>query len=119
MRQEGPFLTRVLPTPSAGEHMDQFESFETKRFVQRLLGKGDVSGLMDKIQGRRWREGGEGGKATQQEAHIDKESALACASKPCCRVCGYLEGCSKYRHTRQGSSNTPPNYGRYSLPPPL
>lgn len=22
-----------------GEHMDQFESFETKRFVQRLLGK--------------------------------------------------------------------------------
>lgn len=34
----------------AGEHMDQFESFETKRFVQRLLGKGDVSGLMDKIQ---------------------------------------------------------------------
>lgn len=30
--------------------MDQFESFETKRFVQRLLGKGDVSGLMDKIQ---------------------------------------------------------------------
>mmetsp|Transcript_3620 Transcript_3620/g.7845 ORF Transcript_3620/g.7845 Transcript_3620/m.7845 type:complete len:471 (+) Transcript_3620:271-1683(+) len=33
-----------------GEHMDQFESFEVKRFVQRLLGKGDVSGLMDKIQ---------------------------------------------------------------------
>lgn len=30
--------------------MDQFESFETKRFVQRLLGKGDVGGLMDKIQ---------------------------------------------------------------------
>eukprot|EP00882_Tetradesmus_deserticola_P010979 GHRQ01011613.1.p1 GENE.GHRQ01011613.1~~GHRQ01011613.1.p1 ORF type:complete len:316 (+),score=138.04 GHRQ01011613.1:241-1188(+) len=33
-----------------GEHMDQFESFETKRFVSRLLGRGDVSGLMDKIQ---------------------------------------------------------------------
>ncbi|GAX73630.1 hypothetical protein CEUSTIGMA_g1081.t1 [Chlamydomonas eustigma] len=33
-----------------GEHMDQFESFETKRFVQRLLGRGDVSGLMEKIQ---------------------------------------------------------------------
>mmetsp|Transcript_3182 Transcript_3182/g.5456 ORF Transcript_3182/g.5456 Transcript_3182/m.5456 type:complete len:506 (+) Transcript_3182:110-1627(+) len=32
-----------------GEHMDQFENFETKRFVQRLLGKGDVTGLMDKI----------------------------------------------------------------------
>jgi signal recognition particle subunit SRP54 len=30
--------------------MDQFESFETKRFVSRLLGKGDVSGLMEKIQ---------------------------------------------------------------------
>ncbi|KAG1678183.1 hypothetical protein FOA52_016120 [Chlamydomonas sp. UWO 241] len=33
-----------------GEHMDQFESFEAKRFVKRLLGKGDVSGLMDRIQ---------------------------------------------------------------------
>lgn len=33
-----------------GEHMDQFESFETKRFVSRLLGRGDVTGLMDKIQ---------------------------------------------------------------------
>jgi signal recognition particle subunit SRP54 len=30
--------------------MDQFEVFETNRFVGRLLGKGDVSGLMDKIQ---------------------------------------------------------------------
>ncbi len=33
-----------------GEHMDQFESFETKRFVGRLLGRGDVGTLMDKIQ---------------------------------------------------------------------
>eukprot|EP00983_Pelagomonas_calceolata_P082357 1155903-Pelagomonas_calceolata.AAC.1 len=32
------------------EFMDQLESFETKRFVQRLLGKGDVNGLMGKIQ---------------------------------------------------------------------
>lgn len=32
--------------------MDQFEAFETKRFVGRLLGRGDVSGLMDKIQVR-------------------------------------------------------------------
>ena len=32
-----------------GEHIDQFEHFDSKRFVQRLLGKGDVSGLMDKI----------------------------------------------------------------------
>jgi hypothetical protein len=36
----------------AGEHMDQFEQFETKRFVGRLLGRGDVTGLMDKIQVR-------------------------------------------------------------------
>jgi hypothetical protein len=39
-------LLLLLP----GEHMDQFEMFETKRFVSRLLGRGDVSGLMDKIQ---------------------------------------------------------------------
>jgi signal recognition particle GTPase len=32
--------------------MDQFEAFETRRFVGRLLGRGDVSGLMDKIQVR-------------------------------------------------------------------
>ncbi len=30
--------------------MDQFEHFETKRFVQRLLGKGDMTGLMEKVQ---------------------------------------------------------------------
>ncbi|KAG2436546.1 hypothetical protein HYH02_011483 [Chlamydomonas schloesseri] len=52
----GGALSAVAATKSpiiflgTGEHMDQFESFETKRFVQRLLGKGDVSGLMDKIQ---------------------------------------------------------------------
>lgn len=34
----------------AGEHMDQFESFETKRFVSRLLGKGDLGTLIDRIQ---------------------------------------------------------------------
>jgi hypothetical protein len=38
------------PSPNPGEHMDQFEAFETRRFVGRLLGRGDVSGLMDKIQ---------------------------------------------------------------------
>ncbi|GBG00646.1 signal recognition particle 54 kDa, partial [Raphidocelis subcapitata] len=32
------------------EHIDQFEIFETRRFVSRLLGRGDVGGLMDKIQ---------------------------------------------------------------------
>jgi len=30
-----------------GEHMDDFESFEAKRFVQRLLGMGDIKGLLD------------------------------------------------------------------------
>ena len=34
----------------AGEHMDEFEGFETKAFVGRLLGKGDWSGFMDKIK---------------------------------------------------------------------
>jgi hypothetical protein len=34
--------------------MDQFEAFETQRFVGRLLGRGDVSGLMDKIQVSGW-----------------------------------------------------------------
>ncbi|KAG0625425.1 hypothetical protein M758_2G054000 [Ceratodon purpureus] len=32
-----------------GEHMDEFEAFETKAFVSRLLGMGDWSGFMDKI----------------------------------------------------------------------
>jgi hypothetical protein len=33
----------------AGEHMDAFEEFETRSFVSRLLGKGDVKGLAKKI----------------------------------------------------------------------
>ncbi|GBG86459.1 hypothetical protein CBR_g41454 [Chara braunii] len=33
-----------------GEHMDEFEAFETKPFVSRLLGLGDLHGFMDKIQ---------------------------------------------------------------------
>jgi len=32
-----------------GEHMDQVEAFEAKSFVSRLLGRGDLSGLMDRI----------------------------------------------------------------------
>ena len=34
----------------AGEHMDEFENFDTKAFVGRLLGKGDWTGFMDKIK---------------------------------------------------------------------
>ncbi|KAK9274366.1 hypothetical protein L1049_019180 [Liquidambar formosana] len=33
-----------------GEHMDQFEVFDAKQFILRLLGKGDLSGLLDKIE---------------------------------------------------------------------
>ena len=35
---------------SAGEHMDAFEEFDTKSFVARLLGKGDVKGLAKKLE---------------------------------------------------------------------
>ncbi|CAH8362309.1 unnamed protein product, partial [Eruca vesicaria subsp. sativa] len=33
-----------------GEHMDQFEVFDVKPFVRRLLGMGDLSRLVDKLQ---------------------------------------------------------------------
>ncbi|KAI8464732.1 MAG: subunit of the signal recognition particle [Monoraphidium minutum] len=52
----GGALSAVAATKSpvifygTGEHIDQFETFETRRFVSRLLGRGDVGGLMDKIQ---------------------------------------------------------------------
>ncbi|KAK8595153.1 hypothetical protein V6N13_016060 [Hibiscus sabdariffa] len=47
--------TRVAATKSpvifigTGEHMDEFEVFDVKPFVSRLLGMGDWSGFMDKI----------------------------------------------------------------------
>lgn len=34
-----------------GEHIDDFEPFATKPFVQKLLGMGDLAGLVDKIEG--------------------------------------------------------------------
>lgn len=52
----GGALSAVAATKSpvifigTGEHMDEFEPFETKPFVSRLLGLGDWSGFMDKIQ---------------------------------------------------------------------
>jgi hypothetical protein len=52
----GGALSAVAATKSpvifygTGEHIDQFETFESRRFVSRLLGRGDVSGLVDKIQ---------------------------------------------------------------------
>ncbi|KAJ7530591.1 hypothetical protein O6H91_14G009300 [Diphasiastrum complanatum] len=51
----GGALSAVAATKSpvifigTGEHMDEFEAFETKPFVSRLLGMGDWSGFMDKI----------------------------------------------------------------------
>lgn len=35
-----------------GEHMDEFERFEAKAFVGRLLGRGDWKGFVNKIQVR-------------------------------------------------------------------
>ncbi|KAL3633067.1 hypothetical protein CASFOL_026051 [Castilleja foliolosa] len=52
----GGALSAVAATKSpvifigTGEHMDEFEVFDVKPFVSRLLGLGDWSGFMDKIQ---------------------------------------------------------------------
>ncbi|CAN1144315.1 Signal recognition particle 54 kDa protein 2 [Linum perenne] len=52
----GGALSAVAATKSpvifigTGEHMDEFEVFDVKPFVSRLLGMGDLSGFMDKIQ---------------------------------------------------------------------
>ncbi|RDY12907.1 hypothetical protein CR513_02239 [Mucuna pruriens] len=52
----GGALSAVAATESpvifigTGEHMDEFEVFDVKPFVSRLLGMGDWSGFMDKIQ---------------------------------------------------------------------
>ena len=32
-----------------GEHIDDLEQFKTKPFVSKLLGMGDIEGLMDKV----------------------------------------------------------------------
>ncbi|KAK2440069.1 signal recognition particle 54 kDa protein [Trifolium repens] len=51
----GGSLSAVAATKShviflgTGEHMDEFEVFEVRQFVRRLLGMGDLSGLMDRI----------------------------------------------------------------------
>ncbi|KAK1281028.1 hypothetical protein QJS04_geneDACA003039 [Acorus gramineus] len=51
----GGALSAVAATKSpiifigTGEHMDEFEIFDVKPFVSRLLGMGDWSGFMDKI----------------------------------------------------------------------
>ena len=53
----GGALSAVAATKSpiafigVGEHIDEFEQFEPESFVQRLLGLGDVKGLLKKISG--------------------------------------------------------------------
>lgn len=36
----------------AGEHMHEFEPFETGKFVSRLLGKGDWNSFIERVQVR-------------------------------------------------------------------
>jgi signal recognition particle GTPase len=51
----GGALSAVAATQSpvlfigTGEHVDEFETFEAEAFVGRLLGQGDVKGLMGKL----------------------------------------------------------------------
>lgn len=52
----GGALSAVAATKSpvifvgTGEHIDDFEPFRTKPFVQKLLGMGDIEGLIDKVE---------------------------------------------------------------------
>ncbi|PRW05785.1 signal recognition particle 54 kDa 2 [Chlorella sorokiniana] len=52
----GGALSAVAATKSpitfigTGEHMHEFESFETNKFVSRLLGRGDWGGFIDKVK---------------------------------------------------------------------
>lgn len=32
-----------------GEHIDEFELFKVKQFLQKLLGMGDIEGLVEKV----------------------------------------------------------------------
>ncbi|KOB66102.1 putative signal recognition particle 54 kDa protein, partial [Operophtera brumata] len=50
-----PFYGRVAATQSpiifigTGEHIDDLEPFKTKPFINKLLGMGDIEGLLDKV----------------------------------------------------------------------
>ncbi len=52
----GGALSAVAATQSpvifigTGEHIDDFEPFRTKPFVQKLLGMGDIEGLISKVR---------------------------------------------------------------------
>lgn len=49
------FLSSVAATKSpiifigTGEHIDDFEVFKTKPFISKLLGMGDIQGLVEKV----------------------------------------------------------------------
>jgi len=53
----GGALSAVAATKSpvifigTGEHIDEFEPFRTKPFIQKLLGMGDIVGLIEKVEG--------------------------------------------------------------------
>lgn len=48
-----PFSVAVTKSPvifiGTGEHIDDFELFKPKAFVQKLLGMGDIAGLVDMV----------------------------------------------------------------------
>lgn len=58
----GGALSAVAATKSpiifvgTGEHMDEFEAFNTKSFVSRLLGKGDITGLLSMFEEKKFEE---------------------------------------------------------------
>ncbi len=70
-------------TRPAGEHMDEFESFDTKSFVGRLLGKGDWGGFMDKIKVAR---GVPDAMTAHRVAVLLQQSACLCS----CHDSGYV-----------------------------
>ena len=43
-------IIQFLSFLGTGEHIDDFEPFKTKPFVQKLLGMGDIEGLISKVE---------------------------------------------------------------------
>ena len=57
-----------------GEHIDDFEQFKTKPFVSKLLGMGDIEGLIDKVSELKLEENEELiGKLKQGERKREKK----------------------------------------------
>lgn len=78
LRHVGRFLCSEThlpyPLPSTGEHMHEFEPFETQKFVGRLLGRGDWGSFIDKVKdvipevGGSWVEAAAAGGVSREEA---------------------------------------------------